>query len=299
MALEALDWPDEPVNTDAEDAGQSYNMGIRFADNDGGPCAGVQWRVPDTTPAPAGGVHAVAIWDVATSGRVAYEEFTPAPSGYQEVLFAVPPTLDPAPALYVAVVYTFHYVFRASGGAPVSSLSGKLNADQGRLADYNGGALTAPFPTNVFNTWYYVSPLMDRGGGDPATGDAGAGITIIGAATGARLSAGGAAAVIDLASEAAGSRRSAASAAAGLTLAGVAAGSRPAGGSAPAGLALIGAAAGSRPSRGAAAAGIGITGDARSGAEPGGGGPRLITETDVGHLTSVSRLRHLTTSTRG
>jgi hypothetical protein len=253
VALEALDWPDEPANTDAEDPGQSYNMGIRFADDDGGPCVGVQWRVPDTAPAPAGGVHAVAIWDAATSTRVAYEEFTPVPGGYQDVLFVAPPTLDPAPAEYVAVVYTFHYTFRASGGAPVSSVSGKLNADEGRLADYNGGSATAPFPTNVFNTWYYVSPLMDRGGADPAEGQAALGLDLAVAATGGADAEGAAAVGLGLAVAATGGAAAEGQAALGLNLAVAAQGSSPAGGTVALTLGLAPAATGERASLGAAA----------------------------------------------
>lgn len=260
MALEALDWPDEPANTDAEDPGQSYNMGIRFADDDGGVCAGVQWRVPDTAPAPAGGVHAVAIWDAATSTRVAYEEFTPTPGVYQDVLFVAPPTLDPAPAEYVAVVYTFHYVFRASGGAPVSSVSGKLNADEGRLADYNGGSATAPFPTNVFNTWYYVSPLMDRGGADPAEGQAALGLDLAVSATGGAAAEGVASVGLDFAVAATGGAAAEGQAALGLGLglAVAAQGSSPAGGTVALTLGLAPAATGERASLGAAAVGLGL-----------------------------------------
>jgi len=259
MALESIAWPATPAFTDLVDPGQSYNMGIRFSHEDGGPCWGVQWRVPDTVTDPPGGTHAVAIWDVATASRVAYEEFTPVPGGLQSVEFTTKPTLDPAPALYVATVYTTHYVFRSPSTSEVTSPSGKIVADNGRLIGFNGGAPLAPYPPDPFNAWYYVSPIMDDGGTIPPNeGSAALGLDLAVAATGGRDSAGSAALEIGLGVAATGARNSEGAAALGLGLAVTATGSAPHGGSVALTLDLSPAGAGARDSLGAAAVGLGL-----------------------------------------
>ena len=259
MALESIAWPEPPTFTDLEDPGQAYNMGIRFSHEDGGPCWGVEWRVPDTVSTPPGGTHAVGIWDVATGLRVGYEEFTPVPGGLQSVEFTTKPTLDPAPALYVATVYTVHYVFHARTVNPISSPSGKIVADDGRLADYNGGALTAPYPSSSFASWYYVSPIMDDGGSEPPNeGSAALGLDLSVSATGARNSEGAAAVGLGLAVAATGSSPHGGSVALTLDLALAAQGARASLGSADVGLGLALAAQGARASLGAAALGLNL-----------------------------------------
>lgn len=259
MALESIAWPSPPEFTDLVDGDQSYNMGIRFSHEDGGPCWGVEWRVPDSVPPPAGGVHAVSIWDVATETRVAYQEFVPVPGGLQSIEFDTKPVLDPAPALYIAAVYTLHYVFRARSVNPVLSPSGKIVADDGRLTTFNGGAPLATFPNDTFASWYYVSPIMDDGGSVPPNeGSAALGLDLTVAATGARDSAGSAALGLGLGVAATGARDSEGAAAVGLGLAVAATGSAPHGGSVALTLDLALAGAGERDSLGAAALGLGL-----------------------------------------
>lgn len=253
MALESIAWPSPPAFTDLVDGDQSYNMGIRFSHQDGGPCWGVQWRVPDSVPPPAGGVHAVAIWDVATSTRVAYQEFIPVAGGFQSVEFTTKPTLNPAPALYVAAVYTLHYVFRAQSVPDVYSPSGKIAADNGRLAASNVGANSAPYPGDPFTAWYYVSPIMDDGGSDPSEGSAALGLDLAVAATGARDSAGSAALGLDLALAATGSAPHGGSAALTIDLALAATGARGSAGSAALGIGLAPSGTGARNSAGSSA----------------------------------------------
>jgi uncharacterized protein DUF4082 len=164
MGQEALTFPIEPTATDAVDGTQAYNMGIRFTSAASRLCYGVRWRVPDSVSTPPGGTHAISIWSEDTLTRLAYKEFTPVPGGYQDILFDAAITLDAAPALYVAAVYTVHYSFATRTVTPISSPSGNLSGDLGRLASYNGGAALAPFPVDQFGTpWYYISPIADDG----------------------------------------------------------------------------------------------------------------------------------------
>lgn len=259
MALESIAWPDPPAFTDLVDGDQSYNMGIRFSHEDGGPCWGVEWRVPDSVPPPAGGVHAVSIWELAGGTRVAYQEFVPVPGGFQSVEFTTKPTLDPAPALYIAAVYTLHYVFRARSVNPVTSPSGKIVADDGRLTTFNGGAAIAPIPNDTFASWYYVSPIMDDGGSEPPNeGSAALGLDLAVSATGSADHEGAAALGLGLAVAATGGRDSDGAAALGLGLAVAATGSSPHGGSAALTLGLALAGAGERDSLGSAALGLGL-----------------------------------------
>lgn len=268
MALESIAWPEPPTFTDLVDPGQSYNMGIQFSHEDGGPCWGVEWRVPDTVSDPPGGTHAASIWEVASGTRVAYQEFVPVPGGLQDIEFTSKPTLDPAPALYVAAVYTTHYVFHARTVNPVTSPSGKISADDGRLAAFNGGATLAPYPADPFASWYYVSPIMDDGGSEPPNeGSAALGLDLAVAATGARDSAGSAALGLGLAVAAVGSAPHGGSAALTIDLALAATGGRDSAGSAALGLGLALDSAGARTSLGAAALGLGLA--------PSGAGARV------------------------
>jgi hypothetical protein len=175
MGQEYLVFPIEPTSPDLVDGTQAYNMGIRFSSLAARLCYGVRWRVPDTVETPPGGTHAVSLWSQDSETRLAYKEFTPVPGGYQDILFDTPYLMDPNPALYVAAVYTVHYVFSNRTVPEVFSPSGNLGGDLGRLAAFNGGAATAPFPGEQFGTpWYYVSPIADDGvvGGVTPTGQA-------------------------------------------------------------------------------------------------------------------------------
>lgn len=176
MGQETITFPIEPTSTDLVDGTQAYNMGMRFSTAASRLCYGVRWRVPDSVATPPGGTHAVSIWSEDLGTRLAYQEFTPVPGGYQDVFFLdglgdpAPITIDTSNSYYVAAVYTIHYVFATRTVTPVLSPSGNLSGDLGRLAAYNGGAVTAPFPADQFGTpWYYVAPIADDGGVSGAT----------------------------------------------------------------------------------------------------------------------------------
>lgn len=159
MATETLTWANAtPATLDQVDGTQCYQLGIRFTSATAQTCSGVQWRVPTTVAAPQGGPHAVAIWNVSSGLRVAYQEFTPVTGGYQNVTFTGI-TLS-AGVTYIACVYTNHYAFR-SGGVAVSSPSGNLTSDSAMLLPYNGGAAGALIPTTTSTTNFYVSPIVD------------------------------------------------------------------------------------------------------------------------------------------
>lgn len=164
MATEVLAWSNPtPATLDQVDGTQCYNLGERFTSATSQSCSGVQWRVPTTLAAGAGGgIYAVAIWNVSSGIRVAYKEFTPVAGGYQNVAFDAPITLT-AGAQYIATTYTNHYAFRAAA-AVATSPSGNLSGDSGMLIAYNGGAAGAPIPTTTTTTCFYVSPIVDAPG---------------------------------------------------------------------------------------------------------------------------------------
>lgn len=174
MAYEALAWSNStPATLDQVDGTQCYNMGIRFALVAAKNAAGVQWRAPTTLAAGAGGgVYAVAIWNLVTGVRVAYQEFTPTAGIYQDIIFTTLGTPTPVALLsgtnYAAVVYTNHYAFRGSA-AVASSPSGNVTSDSGIFVAYNGGAAGAPVPTTTTGTLFYVSPLIEVTGTETHT----------------------------------------------------------------------------------------------------------------------------------
>jgi hypothetical protein len=155
---EVVNWGTSPAFTDLVDGTQSYNMGIAFSLVTGKNALGVQWRVPDSTPNPAGGVHAVGIY-VDGGSRIAYKEFVPVPGGNQNVLFDTPVALSSG-VTYVAGVYTLHYVFRSGSPAGLTSPSGNIVVDAGRLRTDNGGAAGSGYPDGTFNATYYISPIV-------------------------------------------------------------------------------------------------------------------------------------------
>lgn len=179
MAVEALAWPAEPTLTDAVDTGETYNMGGRFSLAGGGPCPGVRWRVPGSVTTPPVDGHVVAIWRVSDQTRIAAKTFVPTPGGYQDVLFDTPVTLLSG-VFYVVSVYTQHYVFRnAAGLLPVSSPSGNIVMDEGRLA--SSGAGSSVYPNGAFSALYYVSPLIGTvdGGTPPSAAPTGLAIPAV------------------------------------------------------------------------------------------------------------------------
>jgi hypothetical protein len=155
---ESVTWPQEPADTDNIDSGQAYNMGIRFSVTTSKNCTGIRWRVPDViSNTPPGGTHVASVWAESGSNRVAFKNFTPVTGGYQDILFDTPIVLSSG-AFYVAAVYTYHYVFRTSS-ASVSSPSGNLVAQGGRLVAYNGGPDV--YPDGSYGSWYYISPIVE------------------------------------------------------------------------------------------------------------------------------------------
>jgi len=156
-AYEALSWPAAPTFTDLSDGTSTYNMGVQFSLVSGKNCVGVRWRVPDTVATPIGGPHSIALWRVSDLALLASKTFVPAPGGYQDVLFDAPAACSTG-LEYVASIYTNHYVFRAAGGNwPVTSPSGNVVADIGKLiADQPPNT----YPSSSQNSYYYISPLI-------------------------------------------------------------------------------------------------------------------------------------------
>ncbi len=148
-----------PTLTDLQDGDQGYNMGMEFSIVASRLAYGVQWRVPDSVATPAGGTHAVAIWNDDTATRIEYKEFIPVPGGFQDILFDTPVSLSSG-VNYVASVYTIKYVFKSGSPAGLTSPSGNIVAGASRLAMYNGGAFTAPIPLDAFGATYFVNPLI-------------------------------------------------------------------------------------------------------------------------------------------
>jgi hypothetical protein len=282
MALEALAWPDEPADTDEVDGGQSYNMGTLFGIAAGGTpvdCHGVQWRVPDVVSAPAGGVHAVALWNEDTGVRLAYKEFTPAPGGYQDVLFDAPVAIA-ALTEYVATIYTSHYVYRPSSppsGWHIFSPSGNIDAYQTRLLADNSGAASVGLGVVTAALWFYVAPLTGTIE-EPDHDTAGTGSLTLSATA----------------------ARSTARATLGTGAASVSASAARTSARATAGRAELVVAATATRSSSRTTAGTGRLVVAASSLQVRGGGPpRIVTSTQVGALTSTSRPGVITSSTRG
>lgn len=159
LAYEGLTWGTVPSNSNADDGSQAYNMGLDFSIATARNCVGVQWRVPDSTPNPPGGTHAISIWNFDTATRIAYKEFVPVPGDFRDILFDTPVALSTG-VNYVAAVYTNHYSFRSGAPAGLTSPSGNIVAGTGRLAGYNSGASSAPMPLDPFSSTYYVCPLV-------------------------------------------------------------------------------------------------------------------------------------------
>jgi hypothetical protein len=170
VGTEALAWPNPPTSTDLADGSDAYNMGIEFAVVAARDCRGVSWRVPDSVATPPGGAHVASLWRVSDQALLASKAFTPVPGGDQAVLFDAVVGLSTLER-YIAAIYTIHYVFSAPTpptGWTVTSPSGNVLADTGRLIPFNGGP--GQFPNGTFNSWYYIGPLVDDGGGVAPSG---------------------------------------------------------------------------------------------------------------------------------
>lgn len=210
MAIEALAWPSPPTLLNGNDGNQDYNLGYRFSVDEAVPCIGLRWAYTPVSfqGIPFGGTWVAALWTVAGETRVRFRNFTPVPYTTDfDVLFVDgngdpdPFTLQPG-SLYVISIFSKDYVYRASGGVEVTSPSGVMQGDEGKLA-YGGNPTV--FPGSTQPSWYYISPLIDIGGeAEPAEGEAALGLGLAPAATGARASRGSAALGLNLAVSASG-----------------------------------------------------------------------------------------------
>lgn len=155
---ERLNWIEEPSLTNASD-GPTYNMGIRFTVLETKPCYGISWRVPDSVTAPSGGIFYASLYSVSPDIQIRKLAFTPTVGAYQDILFETPVDLNPA-LQYVVGVFTVNYVFRSAasvGGFPITSASGNIVADIGKLSETND---SDQVPGSNFASLYYVSPLV-------------------------------------------------------------------------------------------------------------------------------------------
>ncbi len=152
---ESLAWPEEPSGTNFTDGTLTYNMGIQFQLTNAKNCLGVRWRVPDSVETPNGQSHSVSLWNGTT--RVVSKNFVPAPGTYQDVFFDSPIALGSG-ITYIVTVFTQHYVFRSGDALPVSSPSGNVVADGGRLVE---AAAAVEYPSGTYNALYYVSPIVE------------------------------------------------------------------------------------------------------------------------------------------
>jgi hypothetical protein len=160
-AYEAITWPAGPSDTDENDGTQCYNMGRAFTLTADATVVGVEWRVPDTVATP-NGTHAVALWDITSGTRLAYEEITPTPGGVEQFFFD---EADYHPGLttesLLAAVYMNHYVFSTSEHVGSTSASGTIVAGDMLLIPFNGGASSAPIPDSGTSLNFYVSPIIE------------------------------------------------------------------------------------------------------------------------------------------
>lgn len=164
MIQEAIAWGTTPTLTDAEDPGQSYNMGAAFTASVVRDCVGIQVYATDTVPTPGGGVFAIALWNETTGIRLAVKTVTPvAGAGLTTFLFDAPVTLNLTDT-YVAAYYTFHYAFRAGSPSGLTNPSGGVTLAGGRLTPYNGGYNLAPIPGGSFASTYYIGPVVEVAG---------------------------------------------------------------------------------------------------------------------------------------
>jgi hypothetical protein len=156
---EAVDWGGEPTLTDALD-GPTYIMGCSFSVIASKPCYGIEWRAPNSASVPpTAGAHYATLWSVSPTTQLAQVSFAPTLGAYNDILFTTPVTLTPG-ITYVTSILTVRYVFRAAssvGGFPISSPSGNVVVDNGRLAETGDPDVV---PGGVFASIYYVSPLV-------------------------------------------------------------------------------------------------------------------------------------------
>ncbi len=250
----------------------------------------LRWRCPSTAPSvtPAFRIYDASNNLVATvplDGAVVTSAWNQGTPGAPIALAA---------GTYRASINTTHYLALGGffSGGPI--VRGDITGVQGRFA--NGIAA----PGGASASAYYVDIDFGDTPVAPAEGSAALGLDLAVSATGSRDSQGLAAVTIDLAVAAAGRRDSSGAATAGLALSVAATGARASQGASGVGLALAVAAAGARPSRGSVALTLNLALDARGpvAATP-PSGPRFITSTDTGRLTTVGQPSTIDTSTWG
>lgn len=164
-SYESVTWPNLPTNTDAIDGPTDYYaLGAQFHLLTGKLCYGLRWRVPDTAPNPGAIPLTAALWSVATNDQLAVEDIIAVPGGFQDILWDTPVALSGAPAEYVVSVFTHHYTYSAptpGSGWLVESPTLNIRHDGSRLTGPRTDLPTTLSGWGAFNTWYYISPLIE------------------------------------------------------------------------------------------------------------------------------------------
>ena len=157
---EVIEWPTPPTLTDGNDAGQNYNLGLKWhLSGSGGQCVGVEWNpTPTSTATPAGGSFHAQLWNADTESLLAGKSFVATPGGVQQRIFFDTPIDVVVGANYVSTIYTIDYVFLSNTTWDEVSPSGRIHADTGRLRADNSGV--PAFPPDSFNAIYFISPIM-------------------------------------------------------------------------------------------------------------------------------------------
>jgi hypothetical protein len=157
---ERLTWVNAPTLLNGNDGNQDYNLGIRFSVTEDAPCAGVTWaRTPTAiTSTPSGGSHVAALWTADTETRLTFKNVVPTGGAVDQDYFFDDPVMLTAGALYVVSLFTRDYTYAARGGVDLSSPSGLVLADDGKLSA-NIDPLT--FPSSTQAAHYFVGPIIE------------------------------------------------------------------------------------------------------------------------------------------
>jgi hypothetical protein len=169
--LETIAWPDPPTLTDAADGTSDYNMGLAWSLTAGsnGYCYGVDWNPsPLTARSVPGGQQYATLWNLDTHTLLHKQPFTHNVfGGQQRVYFDKQPAVTSG-VTYGVAIYTVSYVYRSVSSWTVTSPSGRIHADKGRL--HVGGAGTPIEPEDPQDALYFVAPVLSFGGAAPPAG---------------------------------------------------------------------------------------------------------------------------------